>query len=233
MARRQPTAVRGLASVTYAGARLAPAPLRRACSIGACPPSARWSSCRKTIWSTPCWRWAPGGGRALCRRHIAPVPLVSYRLLQLRHVLETVTPGMVFAADAPPIRPRFQTAVGADIRGGVDWGELPKPPPRRLLALATAATPPVDGHGRHQARRPSQVPPAARPSCPGGDQHQPACGAPTSSRCRSRHAGAHRGPPVLVTGCPGTTPSVATTTSAWWSTTAARCTSTTASPRQR
>ncbi len=48
----------------------------------------------------------------------------------------------------------------------------------------------------------------------GGDQHPRACGAPTSSRCASRCRCWPRSRRCWSTGCPGTTPSAATTTSA-------------------
>ncbi len=74
-----------------------------------------------------------------------PYSLVSTDFSKLRHVLETVTPGMVFAADAARYGRALQTAVGADIEVVLTQGELPGRATTPFAELlATAATPAVD-----------------------------------------------------------------------------------------
>jgi len=74
-----------------------------------------------------------------------PYSLVSTDFSKLRHVLETVMPGMVFAADAARYGRALQTAVGADIEVVLTQGELPcRATTPFAELLATAATPAVD-----------------------------------------------------------------------------------------
>lgn len=74
-----------------------------------------------------------------------PYSLVSTDFSKLRHVLETVTPGMVFAADATRYGRALQTAVGADVEVVLTQGELPGRATTPFAdLLATPATPDVD-----------------------------------------------------------------------------------------
>ena len=71
--------------------------------------------------------------------------LVSQDFEKLRHVLRTVTPGMVFAADAARYGRAIEAAVGADIEVVLAQGSLTGRPSTSLDALlATTATPQVD-----------------------------------------------------------------------------------------
>ncbi len=74
-----------------------------------------------------------------------PYSLVSTDFSKLRHVLETVTPGMVFAADAARYGRALQTAVGTDVEVVLTQGELAGRATTPFAdLLATAATPAVD-----------------------------------------------------------------------------------------
>ena len=74
-----------------------------------------------------------------------PYSLVSTDFSKLRHVLETVTPGMVFAADATRYGRALQTAVGTDVEVVLTQGELAGRATTPFAdLLATPATPDVD-----------------------------------------------------------------------------------------
>ena len=157
---------------------------------------------------------------------------------KLRHILGTLTPGLVFASDGrrtarrspPPCRPMSTGRAGARRR------RRPRGAPLRRPARHAAPGAAVDAaHAAGRPRHDRQVPVhlGLDQAAQGRDQHaahavrQPADDAPVLARSwpRSRRC--------WSTGCRGTTPSAATTTSASRSTTAARSTSTTASRRRR
>jgi hypothetical protein len=162
---------------------------------------------------------------------------VSKDFGKLRQILDTLTPGAVFASDGATYGPAIAACVTADAtvvlssgeltgRAHVAFGDLLATASGAEAAAAHARVGPdtiakflftsgstkqpkgVDQHAPHALRQPAADRAVLPPSWP------------RSRRCWS-------------TGCPGTTPSAATTTSASCSTTAARCTSTTASPRGR
>ena len=98
-----------------------------------------------------------------------PYSLVSTDFSKLRHVLETVTPGLVFAADGARYGRAIGAVVGTDLEVVLTHGELtgrastplptcwPRHPPRPW-------TPPCRPPGRR--RSPNSCSPAAPPSCP-------------------------------------------------------------------
>ncbi len=160
--------------------------------------------------------------------------LLSQDYGKLRHILGTLTPGLVFASE-----PAYAKAIAATVvpdvevvlaRGGVEGRAVTPSPtcwPRRP---APRSRPRMPASRRHHRQVPVHL--GLDQAAQGRDQHAPhvvrqpaddapvdACSWPRSRRCWS-------------TGCRGTTPSAATTTSASRCTTAARSTSTTASRRR-
>ena len=74
-----------------------------------------------------------------------PYSLVSQDFDKLRHVLKTVTPGLVFAADGARYSKAINAAVGLDIEVVLTTGQLDGRPTTRFADLAnTPATPDVD-----------------------------------------------------------------------------------------
>ena len=74
-----------------------------------------------------------------------PYSLVSQDFAKLRHVLDTVTPGLVFAADGGRYGKAIQACVGEDIEVVLTRGELPEHPSTPFDALlVTAPSPAVD-----------------------------------------------------------------------------------------
>ena len=74
-----------------------------------------------------------------------PYSLISQDYAKLRHVLDTVTPGLVFAADAARYGKAIQAAVGANVEVVLTQGELPGRTSTSFDTLvATPATPAVD-----------------------------------------------------------------------------------------
>ena len=71
-----------------------------------------------------------------------PYSLISTDYSKLRHVLDTVTPGLVFAADGARYGKAIQTAVGADIEVVLTRGTLPGRASTTFADLV--ATPPTD-----------------------------------------------------------------------------------------
>ena len=78
-----------------------------------------------------------------------PYALVSKDFIKLRHVLSTLTPGLVFVADSR-YADAVAAAVDADTEVVIGHGELPGRPTTRLADLvATTATPAVDEAMQH------------------------------------------------------------------------------------
>jgi feruloyl-CoA synthase len=74
-----------------------------------------------------------------------PYSLISTDYSKLRHVLDTVTPGLVFAADGARYGKAIQVAVGADIEVVLTQGALPSRASTTFAdLLATPVTPAVD-----------------------------------------------------------------------------------------
>ncbi len=74
-----------------------------------------------------------------------PYSLISQDYAKLRHVLDTVTPGLVFAADAARYGKAIQATVGADVEVLLTQGTLPGRASTSFDALLTTpATPAVD-----------------------------------------------------------------------------------------
>ncbi len=74
-----------------------------------------------------------------------PYSLVSQDFAKLRHVLATVTPGLVFAADSARYGKAIEAAVGADVEVVLTSGELAGRASTPFAALlATPVTPAVD-----------------------------------------------------------------------------------------
>ena len=74
-----------------------------------------------------------------------PYSLVSQDYAKLRHVLDTVTPGLVFAADGARYGKAIEACVGQDIEVVLTQGTLPQRPFITFDALlATPASPAVD-----------------------------------------------------------------------------------------
>ena len=74
-----------------------------------------------------------------------PYSLISTDFSKLRHVLDTVTPGLVFAADGARYGKAIQVAVGADIEVVLTAGALPGRASTAFAELlATPVTPAVD-----------------------------------------------------------------------------------------
>ncbi len=117
---------------------------------------------------------------------------ISQDFAKMRHVLDTLTPGLVLASDAT----RYGRALLATLDEGVEiviTTTTSAVTGRATTAfadlLATAATPAVDATMQATGaprRLPNSSSPAARPSCPRPSSTPTACGAPTSSKCASR-----------------------------------------------
>ena len=115
---------------------------------------------------------AAGTGRALCRHPHCPVSpaysLVSQDFDKLRHVLATLTPGLVFAPDARYAR-AVQATVGTDVEVVLGEGRIDGRETTPLAQLlATQPTPAVDAamQATGRTRSPSSCSPPAPPSCP-------------------------------------------------------------------
>ena len=74
-----------------------------------------------------------------------PYSLVSQDFAKLRHVLDTVTPGLVFAADGARYEKAIEACVAQDVEVVLNQGDLPSHPSTPFDALlVTAPTPAVD-----------------------------------------------------------------------------------------
>ena len=153
---------------------------------------------------------------------LAGVPVVpvspAYSLMsqdygKVKHIAALVKPGLVYAADAGPF---------GGVLSAVDFGGA-----EIVLSKGTGATPfgelldtPADRRGRRGAeqgrpRQPGQGPVHQRldGACPRACSTRTGCCAPTSSRSRRSGPSRPRRRRCSWTGCRGTTPSAATTTS--------------------
>jgi feruloyl-CoA synthase len=149
--------------------------------------------------------------------------LISQDHDKLKHVVRTLTPGLVFASDAQRYGRAMLATLGDDVEMVATHGTVPGRATTSFAALAaTAATPAVDA--AMAATGPDTI---VKFLFTSGSTKLPKAVINTQRQCWPRATW------CWSTGCRGTTRSAATTTSAWWSTTAARCTSTTASPRRR
>ena len=159
--------------------------------------------------------------------------LMSQDFGKLKSIIASLTPGLVFAADGKLFRARDRSR-GSGRRRDRGHGNPPERPAGDAVLDACAprsrpprSTPRTRGRPRHDREDPVHLGldrhaqgrhqhPAHAVRQPGDDPRGARLPRATSRRCWS-------------TGCRGTTPSAATTTSAWCSTTAARSTSTRAS----
>ena len=125
-----------------------------------------------------------------------PYSLISTDYSKLRHVLDTVTPGLVFAADGARYGSAIGAVVGTDVEVVLTAGARARPRQHALCRPAGHASHARGGrrHAGHRAGHDRQVPVHQRldQAAQGGDQHpahvvrQPAADGP-------EHAGADRG----------------------------------------
>jgi feruloyl-CoA synthase len=129
-----------------------------------------------------------------------PYSLVSQDYDKLRHVLDTLTPGLVFAGRRRALRPAIAATVPPTSRWcSAEGGSKAAPPPLRRAA-GHPPRPPSTRPCGHRPRHHHQVPVhlGLDQAAQGGDQHpphvvrQPAADAPVDARAGRRAAGAGR-----------------------------------------